>query len=170
MLREMTAAPFLRGIALGLKPFRDWLRFEGRSTRSEVIAFLIVYMLGHGMFLPWRDGPAYEPFSAAWELLTYLPLPALFYRRAQDLGRPGLWGVAPVLLMIPTSIAAFLVPQSDVGPSLNVGIWHAKPALTGVGVLVDLGFLAVVFALWAIALIGPAASADRFGRNPRAIP
>jgi uncharacterized membrane protein YhaH (DUF805 family) len=136
--------------------------FQGRSTRTEFFVFFLAMQLLSGVllfpilaFLTDLDFDAKREVQDAVNLLLLAPLPALFARRAHDLGQTGWW--------------AFLVPVT-----LGLLAWSKGGGLHVVGIAkmdtpywIDaMGILGVI-AFWGIALLPPAPEANRYGPNPR---
>lgn len=92
-----------------LAAYRKPLQFRGRSTRTELLGYLIVSSLlatifgwlaiGLGMagLASISTDPLSFPSIDIFNLLFWLPFPALAVRRFHDEGRPG-WCATPIIL------------------------------------------------------------------------
>lgn len=135
-----------------LLAYRRPVEFKGRSTRTELLGYLIISWLVSAILsrvlLIWlKDFDAVETALVVLNLLLSIPMPALAVRRAHDIGRSWYWSLP---LLLPT-LLIFIV-----GASLLGSVPGLLPLL---GVLNVIG---LVILFWK-----PDDSANEFGPNPR---
>jgi uncharacterized membrane protein YhaH (DUF805 family) len=87
-----------------LLAYRRPFKFSGRSTRTELLGYLIISWVlstvaAWGLMFAVPGPEAFVTAVAAIRFLFWLPLPALAVRRAHDIGRPWYWSLA---LLVPT--------------------------------------------------------------------
>ncbi|HEX6741338.1 MAG TPA: DUF805 domain-containing protein, partial [Sphingomicrobium sp.] len=108
-------------LRLALKPFRDSLRFRGRSTRTELLSFWMLYIAALALFVgaAMIGGAVFGANVADWveapgvillAITFWLPAPALIARRLHDVGLAG-WPGA--LFVAAYGIAATVGPLVD---------------------------------------------------------
>lgn len=90
------------GLVAGLKGFRRPLDFDGRSTRTEVVALALAYCV-IALILFWSGMVVFGPSGGSvWRLLPLMlllyPWPAMLVRRAHDAGQPAWIGIAAIIL------------------------------------------------------------------------
>jgi uncharacterized membrane protein YhaH (DUF805 family) len=151
---------------LGLKAYRDSFRFSGRSTRTEVGAFILVswlFQLVVGIaasFGDWHRNPAFPDFSLpiflgllAVQTLIFVPLIALTVRRGHDQGISGWFSV-----LVPLTVFAAAGWRDYVQVSTRAFDQPLAPAILGL-----VAFLALVVLLFA----PPEERGNRYGPDPR---
>ena len=135
-----------------LLAYRRPFKFTGRSTRTELVGYLIISWLlsaiaSRALFF-WTQGSEaadlYFPLTAA---ILLIPMPALAVRRAHDIGRPWYWA----LLLIVSLIIYYVLGQ----PFLS----QSPLLLQGVMILNVLG---LVILFWP-----PEEETNAYGPNPR---
>jgi uncharacterized membrane protein YhaH (DUF805 family) len=129
------------------------LQFRGRSTRTELIGYFIMFgvfgaaisWVGIGLGLSVSfDEPRFPTFDLA-NFLLWLPFPALAVRRFHDQNRSGWWALP---LILSTTLS-----------------WLSAESLLGQPTRITLGLIyAIVFVLlfWK-----PSNDENNFGRDPR---
>jgi uncharacterized membrane protein YhaH (DUF805 family) len=138
-----------------LLAYRRPFEFTGRSTRTELLGYLIISWLVSAIasraLLIWlRD---FDPASSAVvviNLLLSIPMPALAVRRAHDTGRPWYWSLPLLVPMLLT----FVVGSATLGTVSGL-----------VPVLGVLNVVGLVILFWK-----PTDEANEFGSNPRLDP
>ncbi|MET0309858.1 MAG: DUF805 domain-containing protein [Sphingomonas sp.] len=158
-------------LPLMARPFRDCLAFAGRSTRSELFAFLAVTMLVDMVgrqFLHIPHTPFAPPSAVeiGWTLLWSFPLLALMVRRLHDQGRSAWW-----MLVIATAgviaIVALSLPQQPGSSTLRFLAWTASPAPGPLASVLSITFLATVVAMLILSLLPGDLGDNRYGADPR---
>lgn len=148
---------------LGFKPFRDVLKFSGRSTRTEVIHYLVTGLLAHALIMEgigwfWPTdvlvslGGVNFAVGTPVTLLVGSPLIALTVRRMHDYNQPGWPGLVPMLLVTASQWMRTAMPSK----------FTSEP--WGLATLIGL----TIIGCWLTALFwnetpGP----NRFGPDPR---
>jgi uncharacterized membrane protein YhaH (DUF805 family) len=169
----MTAGTYRYGPALRLDivlaPYRRWLDFSGRSTRTEALLFLffspLLGMLLGGIAEAFGLPPAYlpqRPWSAyavdgAVILLPMLPIFALLVRRMHDIGVPG-W--PSIFLPLPSLALA----QWKEWHVVNLTLIPEPPTAASIAQSL------LALAVFAILLWPPARDYNRYGPDPRLDP
>ena len=88
-----------------LLAYRRPLKFDGRSTRTELLGYLIISWLVSALLsrvlLVWlRDFDAVNSWMILTNLVLAIPMPALAVRRAHDIGRPWYWSLPLLIPML----------------------------------------------------------------------
>jgi uncharacterized membrane protein YhaH (DUF805 family) len=154
--------PDRRGcLAWAVLPLRRYAEFGGRSTRTELIAFYLLFMLimaigiSSSLFVPVLRSAGMA--VVGWLLLLVLLCPsvALAVRRLHDSGRSGGWA----LLALPAHVLNFM-DDFYTGPPLDSD---------GMAALADLGGLAGLASLVLLVLLlwNDDPEPNRYGPNPR---
>ena len=134
-----------------LLAYRRPFTFSGRSTRTELLGYLIISWvlttIAFYALLLTLPGPEFFVVSiTAIRFLLWLPMPALAIRRAHDIGRPWYWALA---LLIPTLLA-----------------WVGRDALDQIPELIQfmlaLNIVGLIILFWK-----PTDEANEYGPNPR---
>jgi uncharacterized membrane protein YhaH (DUF805 family) len=144
------------------RTFREALRFNGRSTRTELLSYLLAALLVSipisivtGLTLPFET---HQLIDTAMALLIALPVPALLARRCHDSGRDGRWVWLAVIGFAAwaarTAIAQFAGIETRI--AIDRHIWP-------IDWLIVLANLAII----AIALLPGTPGPNRFGPDPR---
>jgi uncharacterized membrane protein YhaH (DUF805 family) len=145
---------FTKMLAAYTKPHR----FDGRSTRTELLGYMIVswfiaaliervFIIGGIAFSPELD---FDLATINWiYLIFWLPFPALAVRRFHDQDKPGLW-VLPLVL-----------PTVLVWLGLE-GLTAGKPIGYAIGAIY---LVALVLLVWK-----PTDGTNRYGPDPRLDP
>jgi uncharacterized membrane protein YhaH (DUF805 family) len=134
-----------------LLAYKRPLKFDGRSTRTELLGYLIISWVlttiaFYGLLF---TGPARETFVVEYSVVRFilwLPMPALAVRRAHDIGRPWYWSLA---LLLPAFVAWVGRDAVD----------HI-PGLLQISVVLNIVGLVILF--WK-----PDEEANEFGPDPR---
>ncbi|MCW3849000.1 DUF805 domain-containing protein [Sphingomonas sp. LB-2] len=144
-------------LARGLKAFRETLNFTGRSTRTEVVSFWLLYMLAvliftvsHIVLLTLHLMPPHF-LTDLVGFLFLLPSFALLARRLQDQNLPG-WPGA--LLYAATQALGFWLTRDGPNPYQREIWWMA---------FVVVAITAYLIALFRAGTPGP----NRYGPDPR---
>lgn len=135
-----------------LLAYRRPFKFSGRSTRTELLGYLIISWLvsaiaSRGLLVWMKDMEAVDSAMPLLNLLLSIPLPALAVRRAHDVGRPWFWSLP---LLVPM-LLLFIVGAPILGRT---------PGL--LPILGLLNILGLIILFWK-----PDDEANRFGPNPR---
>ena len=156
----MTRTPNELSTRLAFKPFCGMLQFGGRSTRTELISFWLLYtcavlaitfllmvisIYDAGFGFGANDYVALLFYAAFW-----LPAPALIARRMQDVGWPG----APGALFVAT-YGATVIYWTIVDPLYRLPL--------SVRIVVSL----IALALFVASLWNDSPGSNRYGPNPR---
>ena len=143
-------------LAAGLRTFGRFAQFGGRSTRTELIGLWALLMLA-SLPLVLFVGTA----TPLWvwlglNIVTAIPAPALFVRRAHDVGWSGWW-------LLP------LIPIAAVNVWERV-LWLQPPdnGVAGLPWWVDLALAPFLLALLVLLVWDDDPDTNRFGPNPRA--
>lgn len=135
-----------------LLAYRRPLKFAGRSTRTELLGYLIISWLvsaivSRGLWIWLQDFDAMNSAMILVNLLLSIPMPALAVRRSHDIRRPWFWSLP---LLVPM-LLIFVVGSPTLG--------------TVPGLFLLLGVLNIV---GLVILFGkPDDEANEFGPNPR---
>ena len=150
----MRSVPNQLSLRLGIKPFRDAVRFGGRSTRTELISFWLLYMAAILIFVAIAltltglevDRRVERVVSSAFMIAFWLPTPALISRRLHDINWPGWPGALfvaayaavacvgqiadpfyrfPLVVSIPVNLAALVL--------FIASLWHETPGTNRYG-------------------------------------
>ncbi|MFA5964215.1 MAG: DUF805 domain-containing protein [Sphingomonas sp.] len=156
---------------LAVRPLRDAFCFSGRSTRTEVVAFFLLSLVGN-MFAVHAIGdvpPALRVMPILWKMGWTWPWLPLLVRRLHDQDRSSGWAVVSVVQVV-ALLALYLVPASPtitglsvrsfLGDSRNVA-W-SWPSSALISVLA----IASVLQLWLFLARGTD-GANRYGTDPR---
>ena len=89
-----------------LLAYRQPFKFSGRSTRTELLGYLILSWVFttiafYAVIFTRPDAYSFVATFTAIRFVLWLPMPALAVRRAHDIGRPWYWS-------LPLLIPAFL--------------------------------------------------------------
>jgi uncharacterized membrane protein YhaH (DUF805 family) len=154
---------------LPIKPFRDCFSFSGRSTRSELLAFVLFGMVAdtaRTQFIRPDPFESSSAFAICWAVLWTVPLVALSVRRLHDQGRSTRWmAVYPVAALV-WAIAA-LLPQQVGGGKFMLMAWVAQPAPGLAATVLGFAYLAVVILMMVLALLPGETGGNRYGDDPR---
>lgn len=152
-----------RYLRLLLHTLRKTLTFQGRATRTEFLAFVVISQ-PLAEVLKWIALWVLPAALAKWmafflTVLVAVPMPALVVRRLHDFDRSGSWAL--ILLFI--ALRSYLLDLLQL-----VGGWDLRSGVERVLSYADwLLFLpAIVIFLLLIGFPGSSA-ANRFGLNPR---
>ena len=134
-----------------LLAYRRPLEFSGRSTRTELLGYLIISWVlstvaAYGLMFAVPGPESFVIGLTAVRFIFWLPLPSLAVRRAHDVGRPWYWSLA---LLIPTFLGW-------VGRDL----FEQVPGL--LPIMVALNIVGLVILFWK-----PSDGANEFGPDPR---
>ena len=135
-----------------LLAYRRPFTFSGRSTRTELLGYLIISWVlstvaAYGLMFTLPGPEIFLATISAFRLLLWLPMPALAVRRAHDIGRPWYWSLA---LLLPT-LLVFVVGRQ---------VFDRLPG--SILLLSLLNVLGLVILFWK-----PTDGANRFGPDPR---
>jgi uncharacterized membrane protein YhaH (DUF805 family) len=144
------------------RTYREALRFSGRSTRTELLSYVLAALLISipisvvtGLTLPFEQ---HQSIDTALALLIAIPVPALLVRRCHDSGRTGRWVWLAALGFIAwaarTAIAQFAGIETRI--AVDRFIWP-------IDWLIVLANLTIIV----IALLPGTAGPNRFGPDPR---
>lgn len=140
-------------LAWALLPLRRYAEFGGRSRRTELVAFYLLFMLvGAALTFGVLLLRSFEFVVVGWLLLLLCPSLALAVRRLHDSGRSGWW----LLLALPgvaLDVWHHFYPAAALDP-------EAMAPLADLAELVRLGLL--VLLLW-----NDDPEPNRYGLNPR---
>jgi uncharacterized membrane protein YhaH (DUF805 family) len=153
-------------------PFRRYVDFKGRSSRSEIWWFflltfvigMIIQIIAIATFDPW----SYSSFrfidviSWAWSLFILLPQIAVQVRRLHDINRTGLWLLCWAGLYV---LAVLLM--------ILGGVLAIEGAISGFAVMLILTIgISIGCFVWQIVwyCLPPVDDNNRFGPNPLLIP
>lgn len=168
----MAIAPHRPSIlALAFHPLRDMFVFGGRSTRTEVIGFFVIYIIAN-MTTVTLYGPAEPLLDAAkllWAFLWGFPWIALLVRRLHDYGASGWWALVPGVC-VPAILFLLLlltpeVPGSEAYVRLYTWVHHFAVTPPVRAVLL-IAFVGSLFQLVLLLMPGTP-GANRYGRDPR---
>ena len=155
----MQTVPNEFSLSLAIKPFRDMFRFGGRSTRTELLSFWMLYVATIFVFVAITfigldvDGPIGRPVLAAFAIAFWLPAPALVSRRLHDAGWLGWPG-------------AILVAVYGIVANLGMAIDPTYLLPLAIRIIINLTALALLVAsLWQ-----DTPGTNRYGLNPRLDP
>jgi uncharacterized membrane protein YhaH (DUF805 family) len=153
---------------LAVKPFRDCLSFAGRSTRSELFAFLGLGMAANAVRVSFLHDPFTPPsvIEICWTVLWSFPLLALTVRRLHDQGRSAWWLLVHGAAVLAWTAAA-LLPQGTGAPTFTLMLWQAQPVPGGVSLLLSFAFPALIVWMFVLDFLPPEAEQNRYGPNPR---
>tara|TARA_Y100000389_G_C16968182_1_gene274373 strand:+ start:87 stop:461 length:375 start_codon:yes stop_codon:yes gene_type:complete len=86
--------------------FTNWKNFHGRACRSEYWYFvlslsLIAFVLGflEGFLGIFNEEIGYGPFSALFQIITFIPSVSVTSRRLQDRGISGWWQLSYITII-----------------------------------------------------------------------
>lgn len=151
-------------IKLAAKVVRDTFKFDGRSTRSEFVSYVIVswfLLAATSLFSSFSTDETFKQFAS---IVVNLPLIGLIVRRLHDQGRSALWGI---VCLVPLAIVLALrtLTDQDVGGGNFAALgWHA----TSDSWIASLAFLAAMFATLYLWFASPQIGPNGFGPDPRA--
>jgi uncharacterized membrane protein YhaH (DUF805 family) len=156
-IADMQWVPNQLSLRLAMKPFRDFVRFSGRSTRSELLSFWCLYVAA--LFVLVTIGFAgleIEKYLLTTVAVVFLlPTPALVDRRLHDVGLPG-WPAA--FFVVVYGILANATDWGIVDPAYRFPL--------AVRIIINLVGLALLVAcLW-----NETPGANRYGPDPRLDP
>ena len=131
--------------------YRRPFKFSGRSTRTELLGYLIISwvlstLAAHSLMFAVPGPESFITALTAIRFLFWLPLPALAVRRAHDIGRPWYWSLA---LLFPTFLGW-------VGRDLLEQVPGLLPSLVALNIV----GLVILFSK-------PSDGANDFGPDPR---
>ena len=144
-------------LTAGLGTFARFTQFNGRSRRTELIGLWAILMLANLPVLLFAGAAAPLWIWFGLNILGTIPAPALFVRRAHDVGWSGWW----LLPLIPIAVANLWDRVQ----------WLRQPYDMSVGLpwWVDLAIAPILLALMVLLLWDDDPDTNRFGPNPRAI-
>lgn len=131
--------------------FQDYFRFSGRARRPEFWWFMLFVIVG-SLLAAFVDFVLFGEdkligLEGLFTLFTVFPLNAVAWRRLHDVGRSGLWNLAPV----PLVFLAVMLQQTAPGVS----------ALAGMGII----GLTLVILYWCV--IPGSQNENRYGPPPQ---
>jgi uncharacterized membrane protein YhaH (DUF805 family) len=166
-----------RILRLATRPILLAFRFGGRSTRSEVVGYYLLWMVMNAFSFHWEhDGTSWDPllraFSDGWAFIWCWPWFPLLVRRLHDQPRSGWWSlVSP--MVIPIGLILALTPGLEGHSAISVtmpfaGTRHlsGSPPTIALVLLGAMSFLATT----ALYLWAPTPFANRYGPDPRVQP
>ncbi|CAN5442678.1 hypothetical protein BH10PSE14_BH10PSE14_25640 [soil metagenome] len=156
---------------LAVRPLREAFCFSGRSTRTEVVAFFLLSLVGN-MFAFHAIGgtpPALRIMAVLWNIGWTWPWLPLLVRRLHDQDRSSGWAVVSVAQVV-ALLGLYLVPASPtitglsvrsfLGESRNVAwSWPSNALMCAL-------VIASVVQLWLFLARGTD-GANRYGTDPR---
>lgn len=157
---------------LAIRAITTAFRFEGRSTRTELISFYILSTIATMFVVSWDHAPPVSPLfvglGIAWSSLWLWPLFPLTVRRLHDQDRSGWWAANSGLMMLAWLIV-YLLPE-DPTSHAYVSFTGLKPHHIGSSPLAWLCsdiFVVTVLAQWIMNLLPGTYGPNSFGRDPR---
>lgn len=162
-------------LKLGLKPFRDIVRFAGRSTRTEIGAFYLLGMLASLLLLTIHffadfDYDQLSSIDRIWSLVWNLPWIALFVRRLHDQGRSSALALMIGVAELATIAASWWTDSPDGSFTVSLFAWHFHPAAGLPAILIGAVSLIVVGALLVFTFLPGEEGPNRYGPDPRLAP
>lgn len=143
--------------------FSKYIDFSGRASRSEFWWFALFTILV-SFLLSWVDMMIFgidpqtqapkQPISWVFSLLVALPTLAVSWRRLHDIGRTGLWSLAPWAMTVILMIGIFM-GIAVFGALQNAGMTQdsLQPAANGLTMVGLTVFLLIYIALSILLLI-----------------
>ncbi len=147
--------------------FSKYAVFSGRARRSEYWYFTLFNTLVSAVFTTLTrvtDGSRIvEILSGIFSLAVFLPGMAVAWRRMHDIGKSGVWTLAPTFLSIVTTILAVLM--FVVADTTHMDAASAMLIALGAAAIVTLVLL-IVYIVWLVkdGQRGP----NRYGPDPKA--
>jgi uncharacterized membrane protein YhaH (DUF805 family) len=147
-------------VTASVLPLKNYAKFGGRSTRTEVIGFYVLIMivgLAANFAARWLG---LEPMNAWLEgglgAIFFLPTLSLFVRRLHDSGRSGWWLLVTWPALVAAAWELIVRPRPfTLHVSLHLPWWAMIPA-----------FLSAL-AVWVLLLWPDDPDTNRYGHNPR---
>lgn len=159
-------------VRLAFRALTNAFRFNGRSTRSELISFFILSTIATMFQFSWvypvRVPPVLAGLGIAWSLLWFWPLFPLTVRRLHDQDRSGWWASITGLMML-AFLILYLLPE-DLTSRAAISFPGLKPHRVGSSPIAWLcwGILWVtILAQWVMNLLPGTYGPNSFGRDPR---
>jgi uncharacterized membrane protein YhaH (DUF805 family) len=130
-------------LRLALRPLVHFLRFDGRSTRSEVISFWLLSTVANLGTFSFDPGPSlalmFTAIAALWTIFWSWPWIPLLARRLHDQGRSAKWLSIVAIPAISMAICAALA-----GNPVRAGFHDLVPDAASLGCLVATDDLAAL--------------------------
>ncbi|MGY4396748.1 uncharacterized membrane protein YhaH (DUF805 family) [Sphingomonas sp. UYAg733] len=158
---------------LAFRTFTDAFKFDGRSTRTQVVAFQLLTMLANVLTVT-TDGPSpvsrfLSSASIIWSVVWGFPWIALFVRRLHDQDRSGWWAMTYGIAAIP--IAAILaLPVGEGGPTIRFGTFARTVAWTPWTITLSVVFVGAILVPLILLFLPETPGDNRFGPDPRPKP
>ncbi|CUS43058.1 MAG: DUF805 domain-containing protein [Pseudomonadota bacterium] len=163
---------------LALRALVHSLRFDGRSTQSEVVSFwlfgILANLLVH-LSAPVLDlimpSALYRGFDLIWSFVLGWPYFPLLVRRLHDQDRSGGWVMLWGLIVIACTMLLMLPKEADgYGLSISLFGFHRSLAWTPVTTPLLLGLMMVSIAILILYVLPGTLGTNRYGPDPRVEP
>jgi len=155
--------------------FRKYFKFSGRARRSEFwywvlfifIAGIVLGIMDNVIFGADLAGDDFQPISAIFTLVTFIPGLAVSWRRLHDINRSG-WWIGGGYLAIALYTLVILGSALSIGGTADAGGLELAPLLIAVlSIIFGLGIV-----IWAIAVLvffctDTKAGMNRYGEDPK---